>query len=181
MLQRLFGGNKKDHLLQAKEEYEAVCRLQGDSREARAARLRMGIRCRNVIDQTFLEGIEKCSEHLQQCMVAVITGDPRPPAPKAGAFQKIKTINGPIMAYIPLKAAEEVFAIGDLYQREQISDAQALELVQAVADRISAELHVERPIEPLGFLSEKLEEDRAAEDMAAVRAARQRQEGQTDS
>jgi hypothetical protein len=112
MLQRLFGGNKKDQLLKAKEDYETACRLQGDSREVRAARLRMGIRCRAVIDQTFLEGIEKCAEHLEQCMVAVITGDPRPPVPKAAAFQKIKTINGPMMAYIPIDAAEEVFAIG---------------------------------------------------------------------
>lgn len=174
MLQALFGGNKKDQLLKAKEEYETACRLQGDSREVRAARLRMGIRCRAVIDQTFLEGIAKHAEHQEQCMVAVITGDPRPPSPKAGSFQKIKTINGPIMAYIPLDAAEEVFAVGGLYQREQISDEQALALVQEIADHISSELKLERPIEPLGFLSEKLEEDRAAQDIAAVRAARQK-------
>ena len=108
-------------------------------------------------------------------MVAVITGDPRPPLPKAGAFQKIKTINGPAMAYIPLEEAEEVFAIGGLYQREQISDAQALELVQQVALRISVLLQLDRPIEPLEFLSEKLEEDRAAQDLAAIRAAKEQQ------
>lgn len=174
MLRGLFGENKKDALLRAKEEFESVCRLQGNSRDVQAARIRMGIRCRSVIDETFLEGIEKCAEHLEQCMVAVITGDPRPPLPKAGAFQKIKTINGPMMAYIPLQEAEEVFAIGGLYQREQISDAQALELVQEVANRISLSLQLDRPIEPLGFLSEKLEEDRAAQDLAEIRAARRK-------
>ncbi|MFM1881081.1 MAG: hypothetical protein RLZZ344_1315 [Pseudomonadota bacterium] len=175
MLRGLFGENKKDALVRAKEEFEAVCRLQGNAREVRVARIRMGIRCRAVIDETFLEGIEKCAEHLEQCMVAVITGDPRPPLPKAGAFQKIKTINGPAMAYIPLEEAEEVFSIGGLYQREQISDAQALELVQQVAHRISALLQLDRPIEPLEFLSEKLEEDRAAQDLAAIRAAKQQE------
>jgi hypothetical protein len=155
MLRGLFGENKKDALLRAKEDFEAVCRLQGSSREVRAARIRMGIRCRAVIDETFLEGIEKGAEHLEQCMVAVITGDPRPPLPQAGAFQKIKTINGPVMAYIPLEEAEEVF-------------------VQEVANRISLLLQLDRPIEPLEFLSEKLEEDRAAQDLAEIRAAKQR-------
>ena len=67
MLRGLFGENKKDALLRAKEEFESVCRLQGTSREVRAARIRMGIRCRAVIDETFVEGIEKCAEHLEQC------------------------------------------------------------------------------------------------------------------
>jgi len=174
MLRGLFGENRKDALLRAKEDFEAACRLQGSSREVRAARIRMGIRCRAVIDETFLEGIEKGAEHLEQCMVAVITGDPRPPLPQAGAFQKIKTINGPVMAYIPLEEAEEVFAIGGLYQREQISGEHALELVQEVANRISLLLQLDRPIEPLEFLSEKLEEDRAAQDLAEIRAAKQR-------
>jgi hypothetical protein len=73
----------------------------------------------------------------------------------------IKTDGLPVLAYIPLEEAEEVFALGGLYQREQISAARALELVRKVSARISRLLRLDRPIEPLQFLSEELEQEHA--------------------
>jgi hypothetical protein len=73
----------------------------------------------------------------------------------------VKTANTPMLAYIPLEEAEEVFAIGGLYQREQISAARALELTRKVAIRISRLLRLDRPIEPLQFLSKEFEEEQA--------------------
>lgn len=151
----------KATILRAKGEFLAVCRLHGPSPEVQAARNRMGIRCTAVIDQTFLDAIKRCAEHQEHCMVAVLTGRPRPPLPKAGAFQMIKAANALELAYIPLEEAEEVFAIGGLYQREQISAARAHELVRKVAIRISRLLRLDRPIQPLQFLGERVEEEHA--------------------
>lgn len=151
----------KATILRAKGEFLAVCRLHGSSQEVHAARIRMGMRCAAVIDQTFLDAMKRCAEHQELCMVAVLTGRPRPPLPRAGAFQMIKTDGLPVLAYIPLEEAEEVFALGGLYQREQISAARALELVRKVSARISRLLRLDRPIEPLQFLSEELEQEHA--------------------
>jgi hypothetical protein len=115
-----------------------------------------------VLDKTFVEGAERSLDHAERCMIALVQGEERPPDPKASAFQKIKSINGEIDAYIPLEYAEEVFKIGAAYQLEQISARQAVELAQDVADRISSHLNLDVPFQALGFMAENIEEEEAA-------------------
>ncbi len=62
------------------------------------------------------------------------------------------------MAYIPLEYAEEVFKIGAAFQLEEVSAEQAIELAQGVAEKISEDIHLEPPIQALGFLREELAE-----------------------
>lgn len=162
MLSRLFSGKDKDALEQAKAAFEQACLIKGDSREAQVARIRIALRCRAVLDKTFIEGAERSLDHAERCMIALVQGEERPPDPKASAFQKIKSINGEIDAYIPLEYAEEVFKIGAAYQLEQISARQAVELAQDVADRISSHLNLDVPFEALGFMAENIEEEEAA-------------------
>jgi hypothetical protein len=158
MLGNLFGGAKKEEMLKAKQEYEKARQSTGDSRPEIAARIRVGLRCRAVIDKTFIEGAEKTADFTERCMVALAAGDEKPHAPTATAFQKIKSVNGEILAYIPLEFAEEVFKIGAAFQLEEVSAEQAIELAQAVADRLSEDIHLEPPIQALGFLRDELAE-----------------------
>lgn len=158
MLGNLFGGAKKEEMLKAKQEYEKARQSTGDTRPEIAARIRVGLRCRAVIDKTFIEGAEKTADFTERCMVALAAGDEKPQAPAATAFQKIKSVNGEILAYIPLEFAEEVFKIGAAFQLEEVSAEQAIELAQAVADRLSEDIHLEPPIQALGFLREELAE-----------------------
>jgi hypothetical protein len=158
MLGNLFGGVKKEEMLKAKQEYEKARLSTGDSRSEIAARIRVGLRCRAVIDKTFIEGAEKTADFTERCMVALAAGDEKPHAPTATAFQKIKSVNGEILAYIPLEFAEEVFKIGAAFQLEEVSAEQAIELAQAVAERLSEDIHLDPPIQALGFLREELAE-----------------------
>lgn len=158
MLGNLFGGAKKEEMLKAKQEYEKARHSTGDSRPEIAARIRVGLRCRAVIDKTFIEGAEKTADFTERCMAALAAGDEKPHAPAATAFQKIKSVNGEILAYIPLEFAEEVFKIGAAFQLEEVSAEQAIELAQAVAERLSEEIHLDPPIQALGFLREELAE-----------------------
>ena len=171
MLSRLFSGKDKDALEQAKAAFEQACLIKGDSREAQVARIRIALRCRAVLDKTFVEGAERSLDHAERCMIALVQGEERPPDPKASAFQKIKSINGEIDAYIPLEYAEEVFKIAAAYQLEQISARQAVELAQDVADRISSHLNLDVPFEALGFMAENIEEEEAAASEAQEAAA----------
>jgi hypothetical protein len=151
MLGKIFGSPKKDQMVKAKQDYEKACSATGDSREVVAARIRVGLRSRAVIDKTFIEAAEKTSDHWERCMIAVASGHERPTGPSATSFQTIKSVNGDLMAFIPLEHAEEIFKIGAAFQLEEISAEQAIELAQAVADKISEEIHLSPPIQALGF------------------------------
>ena len=158
MLGKLFGDSKKEEMLKAKQEYEKARHETGDSRAEVAARIRVGLRCRAVLDKTFIEGAEKTADHTERSMVALAAGDEKPAPPVPTAFQTIKSVNGEILAYVPLEYAEEMFKIGAAYQLEEISAEQAIELAQAVAEKLSEEIHLDPPIQALGFLREELEE-----------------------
>jgi len=158
MLGKLFGGAQKEEMLKAKQEYEKACKSTGDTRPEVAARIRVGLRCRAVLHKTFIEGAEKTADYTERSMLALASGDEKPKPPAATSFQTIKTVNGEILAYIPLEYAEEVFKIGAAFQLEEVSAEQAIELAQVVADKISEDIHLEPPIQALGFLREELAE-----------------------
>jgi hypothetical protein len=156
---KLFGSAQKDEMLKAKQAYEQAVEAQGDSREIRALRIRIALRCRAVLDKTFIHGAEKTAEHAEASMLAIAADEEKPPAPKPSSFQTIKSVNGEILAYVPLPFAEEMFTIGAKYQMEEITAEQAIEFAQGVADKISDELKLDKPIEALNFLREQLSEE----------------------
>ena len=67
----------------AREAYEKVASLRSDSREARSARLRMGLLCRAHIDKTFIDGAEQMADWQELANAAVARGQELPPAPEA--------------------------------------------------------------------------------------------------
>ena len=158
MLGKLFGDAKKEEMIKAKQEYEKTCAETGDGRAEVAARIRMGLRCRAVLDKTFIDGAEKTADYTEKSMMAIASGDDKPPAPSPSSFQTIKSVNGEIIAYIPIQYAEEVFKIGAAYQNEEISAEQSIELCQAIADKISEDLKLEPPFQALGFMREEMSE-----------------------
>ena len=159
MLGKLFGSADKEAMVKAKQEYETAINAKDDSRETRTMKVRMGLRCRAVLDKTFIEGAERTAEHAEAAMLAVANDEEKPKAPAPKAFQPIKSVNGEILAYLPLEFAEEVFKIGAAYQMEEVSPEQAIELCQAVAEKISEALELDQPFEALGFLKEQLAEE----------------------
>ena len=163
MLGKLFGSADKEAMVKAKQEYETAINAKDDSRETRTMKVRMGLRCRAVLDKTFIEGAERTAEHAEACLLAVANDEEKPKAPTPKAFQPIKSVNGEILAYLPLEFAEEVFKIGAAYQMEEGSPEQAIELCQAVAEKISEALDLDQPFEALGFLKEQLAEENGEE------------------
>ncbi|MGA0101306.1 MAG: hypothetical protein ACO3HF_04595 [Burkholderiaceae bacterium] len=158
----LFKDKQKEAYREAKKLYEDTCSITTSDRAAQVARVRTGLRCRAVLDKTFIEGAEKSIDYSELCLVAMATQEPKPDEPKATAFQVIKTVNGEIVAYLPLAYAEEVFKLGALYQNEQITADQAIEHAQGIADQVSEELKLVPPFQALDFLREQIEEDKAA-------------------
>ena len=159
MFGKLFGNAQKEEMLKAKQAYEQAVESEGDSREIRALRIRVALRCRAVLDKTFIGGAEKTAEHAEASMLAIAADEEKPPAPKPSSFQTIKSVNGDILAYVPLPFAEEMFTIGAKYQLEEITAEQAIEFAQGVAERISEQLKLDKPFEALNFLREQLSEE----------------------
>lgn len=164
MLGKLFGNADKEQMVKAKQEFEAAINAKDDSRETRSMKLRMGLRCRAVLDKTFIEGAERTAAHSEASMLAVANDEEKPKAPSPKAFQSIKSVNGEILAYLPLEYVEEVFKVGAAFQLEEASPEQAIELCQAVADKISEALDLDQPFEALGFLKEQLAEENGDEE-----------------
>jgi hypothetical protein len=158
MLGKLFGDAKKEEMIKAKQDYEKTCAETGDGRTEVSARIRMGLRCRAVLDKTFIDGAEKTADFTEKSMMAIASGDEKPAPPVPSSFQTIKSVNGEIIAYIPFAFAEEVFKIGAAYQNEEISAEQSIELCQSIADKISEELKLEPPFQALGFMREDMAE-----------------------
>jgi hypothetical protein len=174
----IFGkSDAQDERRRAKSEYESVKELTGDSRNARSARIRAGLRARAHIDKTFIDGAERANAYNDACMIAIADGKDKPPPPKASAYQRIPSVNGQVLTYVPMEFAEEAFKLGARYQLMEITAQQAIELVQGVADRVGYDLGLDETFEALGFLREEIAEaagetgDTASEGAAGAASA----------
>jgi hypothetical protein len=154
----LFSRNKPvDEMRRAAAAYEKVASLKGDSHDARSLRLRMGLICRAHLDKTFVDGAEQTAAWEVLARAALIEGLPLPEAPKPSKFQKIRSGDHDIYAYLPEEFVNEAFALGSRYQKTDISAAKAIEAMQALAQQISYyELRLPDPFQVLDFLREEL-------------------------
>ena len=160
MLDKLFGGgggSEKDRMVESKREFVLATESEDDTRELRALRARLGLRCRTAFDKFFVEGAEKAADHAEACMAAVAAGTERPPAPPARSFMPVNSVNGEIIVYLPLQYVEEIYRVAGAYQLAEIDAKTTLTMAQSIADRISEALQLTTPFEVLQFLREELE------------------------
>jgi hypothetical protein len=164
----LFSRNKPvDEMRRAEAAYEKVASLKGDSHDARSLRLRMGLICRAHLDKTFVAGAEQTAAWEELARTALIQGVPLPEAPKPSKFQKIRSGDTEIYAYLPEEFVNEAFALGSRYQKTELSAPKAIEAMQALAQQISYyELRLPEPFQALDFLREELAAQEALEEAA---------------
>ena len=152
--------NPEDEMKRAKAAFEKVAELKSDSREARSARMRMGLLCRAHLDKTFVAGAEQTAEWQELSMIAIAQGKPTPEPPAASCYQKIKSGEHEVYVYLPEEYAQEAFNLGSKYQRTDLSAQQAIDAMQALANQISYyELRLEEPFQAVRFLRDELEAD----------------------
>jgi len=163
---KLFGGggvSEKDRMVEAKREFVLATESEDDTRELRALRARLGLRCRTAFDKFFVEGAEKAADHAEACMAAVAAGTERPPAPAARSFMPVNSVNGEIMVYLPLQYVEEIYRVAGAYQLAEIDGNTTITMAQSIADRISEALQLTTPFEVLQFLRDELEAEASEE------------------
>lgn len=154
----------EDEMKRAKVAFEKVAELKSDSREARSARMRMGLLCRAHLDKTFVAGAEQTAEWQELSMIALSQGKPTPEPPAASCYQKIKSGENEIYVYLPEEYVQEAFSIGSKYQRTDLSAQQSIDAMQALANQISYyELRLEEPFQVLRFLRDELEAEGESE------------------
>jgi hypothetical protein len=148
--------NSNSEALQAKKDFENVCDSKDDSRKMRSKRITTALRCRAVIDTTFVEGAEVYKKFSVSKLEAIWEQRAVPDTPKAPQFQTIKSINGEIIGYIPQEYASQVYEIAGNYQTEEISIETAIRQTQFIADEISKILRLEESFKTLNFLRDEL-------------------------
>ena len=121
-------------------------------------RIRIALRCRAVIDKTFIEGAEKTAAFEEETMKAIVAGSEKPPEPVAAEYQQVASVSGDkVWVYLPNEYAEIAFALGGSYQRTDLSAEQAIDAMQGLADQIfSSELGVDDPFLVLQFLRDEI-------------------------
>ena len=119
----------EDEMKRAKVAYEKVAELKSDSRDARSARMRMGLLCRAHLDKTFIAGAEQTADWQELAMMALSQGKPQPELPQASCYQKIKSGESDVYVYMPDEFVNDIFALGAKYQRTQITAQQAIDAV----------------------------------------------------
>jgi len=87
-----------------------------------------------------------------------------PEAPTPSKFQKIRTGDSDVYAYLPEDYVIEAFSLGARYQKAELTAPKAIESMQALANQISRyDLRLDEPFQALTFLREELAEQAAAE------------------
>lgn len=170
--------NPEDEMKRAKAAYEKVISLTEDTREARSMKMRMGLLCRAHVDKTFVAGAELTASWQDRAAVALANREPIPEEPQGARFQKIKSGETEVYAYLPDEFVNDIFALGSKYQRTQITAQQAIDAVQNIVNQLCRyELGLEEPFQALTFLRDELEAQARAEEQAR-QAAQQGPEDQ---
>lgn len=162
----LFGRSKdtqKEAMKAAKRDYEIAADPDAPG-SVRRIRSRVALRCKALLDKTFVDGAQRTERHEQAVIVAINNGKPQPEAPKARAFGTVPAFDHEVMAYIPQEIADRAFDLGRRYQRVEIDAKQAIDYMQAVADELCTELQVDPPFEALRFLRDEIAEEEGDSD-----------------
>jgi hypothetical protein len=157
----LFGRSKdtqKEAMIAAKRDFEIVSDPDAPG-SVRRVRSRVALRCKALLDKTFVEGAQRTERHEQAVIIAINEGKPQPEAPKARSFGTVPAFDHEVMAFLPQEVADRAFDLGRRYQRVEIDAKQAIDYVQALADELCATLQVDPPFEALRFLRDELAEE----------------------
>lgn len=157
----LFGRSKdtqKEAMIAAKRDFEIVSDPDAPG-SVRRVRSRVALRCKALLDKTFVEGAQRTERHEQAVIIAINEGKPQPEAPKARSFGTVPAFDHEVMAFLPQEVADRAFDLGRRYQRVEIDAKQAIDYMQALADELCATLQVDPPFEALRFLRDELAED----------------------
>ena len=157
----LFGRSKdtqKEAMIAAKRDFETVSDPDAPG-SVRRIRSRVALRCKSLLDKTFVEGAQRTERHEQAVIIAINEGKPQPDAPKARSFGTVPAFDHEVMAFLPQEVVDRAFDLGRRYQRVEIDAKQAVDYMQALADELCATLQVDPPFEALRFLRDELAEE----------------------
>jgi hypothetical protein len=145
-------------MIAAKRDFETVSDPDAPG-SVRRIRSRVALRCKALLDKTFVEGAQRTERHEQAVIIAINEGKPQPEAPKARSFGTVPAFDHEVMAFLPQEVADRAFDLGRRYQRVEIDAKQAIDYMQALADELCATLQVDPPFEALRFLRDELAEE----------------------
>ena len=154
----LFGRSKdtqKEAMVAAKRDFEIASDPDAPG-SVRRIRSRVALRCKALLDKTFVDGAQRTERHEQAVIVAINNGNPQPEAPKARSFGTVPAFDHEVMAFLPQEFADRAFDLGRRYQRVEIDAKQAIDYMQALADEVCATLQVDPPFEALRFLRDEI-------------------------
>jgi len=165
----------------AKAAYEKIASLESDSRAARSARIRQALLCRAALDKIFVDGAERFAAYQETVARAVVDGREKPLPPVAEPFVTIRVGGEDTLVYVPEEYAEQAFMAGGRYQRAEIDAASAIDVVQALVDRVSRlELKLDDQFPALQFLRDEVASGAAGDvDAAAGEDAGGRVDGES--
>lgn len=156
--------NPEAEMKRAKAAYDKVVSLTDDGRESRSLKMRLGLLCRAHVDKTFVAGAELTAAWQDRAALALANREPIPEQPQGSRFQKIKSGETEVYAYLPDEFVNDIFALGAKYQRTQISAQQAIDSVQNIVNQLCRyELGLQEPFQALTFLRDELEAQTRAE------------------
>ena len=150
----------KDENEIAKIEFESACAETHEDKKSRANRIKIGLRCRAVIDTLFIEGAKEFEKFHKEKLEAIWEEKTPPEEPKPNNYQLIKSSQGDVVGYIPMEYAQAVYDISSDFQKKDISKEHAINLTQIVADNICNMLSLETSFNVLDFLRDEQEDEK---------------------
>ena len=155
-----FNKSSKDLEEQAEADFEEAKREKLTEKN-RAFKMKIAHRTRAHIDLTFIEGAQKLGKYHQANLTAIAQQLEGPERPSYTPFQKIKTLDSEVIAYLPNFEAQQIFDLGGKYQIQKINVSEALTAVQSIADTIFHDFDISVSLSTLGFLRDEIERNPA--------------------
>ena len=155
-----FNKSSKDLEEQAEVDFEDAKREKLTEKN-RAFKMKIAHRTRAHIDLTFIEGAQKLGKYHQANLTAIAQQLEGPERPSYTPFQKIKTLDSEVIAYLPNFEAQQIFDLGGKYQIQQINVSEAVTAVQSIADTIFHDFDISVSLSTLGFLRDEIERNPA--------------------
>lgn len=148
----------------AKSSFLKLTSATTETHETRKIKLGLSLLCQAHLDSSFISGAEQTATYVEAVTQAIVKGEEKPEAPEAEEFVKIKRGDKTIWAYLPQEYADQAFELGSQYQQTTLNAQQAIERMQAVADRLCCdELKLNEPFVALKFLRNEIDAENSTE------------------
>ena len=143
----------------AKADYLKCAVLDNTDRMHRVFTARIAQRARLNLDKIFVQGAKAEEKRQAEMAEALKAGKEMPARAEHDGYNQLQGVSGTVVSWVPEEYANQMFQLGADYQILEINAYRALQVAEAIADKVIDDLQTTQPIQLLNLLRDGPEEN----------------------